>query len=66
MAGRQAIPPSILRERAAARLQRGFRLLLARRAVAQVRRLLVDEPVLWRLHAVVARTESNEDALRLW
>ena len=51
------IPPSIVQERAAIRLQRAYRLLNKRRAVAAARRLAVGHPLLQRLDAVVARTE---------
>ena len=51
------IPPSIVQERAAIRLQRAYRLLNKPRAVAAARRLAVGNPLLQRLDAVVARTE---------
>ena len=48
-----------LRGISAVRLQRAFRLLLARRAVAQTQRLLLPPGLLERLHALLARTEAR-------
>ena len=53
-------------ESAARTLQRNFRLKLSRQAVAQARRLLVDEMLLWRLAAVLARTEARMVRLVQW
>lgn len=60
------LSPAARRERAAQRLQAGFRLLLARRAELAARRLLVSEELLWRLATVVARAEARAAALIQW
>ena len=60
------LPPELARHRAAARLQVGFRNLLARRAAQQARRLLVDDELLRRLAAVISRTEWRSAETIQW